>query len=170
MTIREAKLTDIPEIMRIVAEVVPLMQAAGNRQWNNTYPNTEVFTNDIELKQLWLAEHNGEIAGVTAITTAPEPDYAQADIDITIPAVVTHRMAVSPRFQGLGIAVALLNHADEVARANALTKARADTNTSNTAMQRLLLKAGYKNVGEISLAHKPGLSFYCYEKDILQPV
>ncbi|MCC8409834.1 GNAT family N-acetyltransferase [Mucilaginibacter sp. UR6-1] len=166
MTIREATLTDIPGIMTVVAEVVPLMQAAGNRQWSDTYPNTEVFTKDIELKQLWVAEHNGQLAGVTAITTAPEPDYAAAGIDITLPAVVTHRLAVSPRFQGLGIAVALLNHADEVARRHNIGKAQADTNTMNKAMQRLLERSGYKNIGEIGLAHKPGLSFYCYEKDI----
>lgn len=166
MTIREATLTDLPEIMTIVAEVVPLMQATGNQQWSDTYPNTTVLTRDIELNQLWVAEHNGQLAGVTAITTAPEPDYAATGIDVTIPAVVTHRLAVSPRFQGLGIAVALLNHADEVARKYKIGKAQADTNTMNQAMQRLLERSGYKNLGEISLAQKPGLSFYCYEKDV----
>ncbi|MBE9584317.1 GNAT family N-acetyltransferase [Mucilaginibacter sp. JRF] len=166
MTIREATLADISEIMTIVTEVVPLMQASGNLQWSDAYPNSIVFAKDIELQQLWVAEHEGQIAGVTAITSQSEPDYAQAGIDTSIPAVVTHRLAVSPRFQGLGIAAALLAHADVVAQSKNINKAQADTNTVNKAMQRLLEKSGYKNMGEIDLANKPGLRFICYEKTL----
>jgi hypothetical protein len=62
MFIRPATLTDISAIMQVVTDVVPAMIAAGNYQWDNTYPNAEVFENDVALKQLWVVEIDGDIA------------------------------------------------------------------------------------------------------------
>ena len=69
MNIRPATLQDVDSIMQLIALVVPAMNAAGNYQWDNTYPNTEVFEKDIDLHQLWVAEIDGNIAGISAITT-----------------------------------------------------------------------------------------------------
>ena len=52
MIIRLATLNDIPAIMQLVDEVVPVMRASGNFQWDSTYPNIKVFENDIALNQL----------------------------------------------------------------------------------------------------------------------
>ena len=65
MIIRLATLDDIPGIMQLIAGVVPVMVAAGNYQWDNTYPNAAVFEADIVKKQLWVADGGGDIAGVT---------------------------------------------------------------------------------------------------------
>ena len=69
MTIRLANLNDIPDIMQVIKAVVPAMQAAGNFQWDDTYPNPEVFETDINNGQLWVAVVDDVIAGVSAITT-----------------------------------------------------------------------------------------------------
>src|ERR1700761_1712549 len=102
MIIRRATLNDIPGIILLIAEVVPAMNALGNFQWDNTYPNAAVFENDINLNQLWVADADGDIAGVSAITTDQEPEYAQVGWDLTEIAIVTHRLAVSLRYQGQG--------------------------------------------------------------------
>jgi GNAT superfamily N-acetyltransferase len=164
MTIRLAQLHNIPQIMNLIAEVVPLMIASGNFQWDSTYPNSRVFENDIALNQLWVAEVEGNIAGVTAITTDQEPEYAEVGWDVTEPAIVTHRLAVSANYRGQGIAAALLQQADEVAKARGISKLRVDTNTANTATQKLFPRLGYTFAGEISLGFRPGMRFYCYEK------
>jgi GNAT superfamily N-acetyltransferase len=114
MLLRLATLTDIPQIMQLITDVVPIMNAAGNFQWDSTYPNPQVFENDITLNQLWVAEIDGHIAGITAITTDQEPEYAEVGWDIGQTAIVTHRLAVSPRFQGKGVAAALLVQAEVV--------------------------------------------------------
>jgi hypothetical protein len=98
MLLRLATLTDIPQIMQLITDVVPIMNAAGNFQWDSTYPNPQVFENDITLNQLWVAEIDGHIAGITAITTDQEPEYAEVGWDIGQTAIVTHRLAVSPRY------------------------------------------------------------------------
>ncbi|BAU53007.1 GNAT family N-acetyltransferase [Mucilaginibacter gotjawali] len=166
MHIRLATLTDIPPIMQLITEVVPLMIAAGNFQWDDKYPNAEVFEKDIALQQLWVADIDGEIGGVSAITTDQEAEYAHVGWDLNETAIVTHRLAVSPKHQGKGIAAALLIQAEEVAKTKGIKVLRVDTNTANQATQRLFPKLGYVFAGEIGLGFREGLRFYCYEKRV----
>lgn len=164
MNIRPATLSDIDSILQLVRRVVPLMRASGNLQWDDTYPNAQVFERDVHLNQLWLAEIDNQIAGVAAITTDQEPEYATVGWDITEPAIVVHRLAVDPAFQGKGIAAALMTQAEKVALDRGITVLRVDTNTQNPATQRLFPKLGYTLAGEIELSFRHGLRFLCYEK------
>ena len=162
--IRRATVADLPAILALVRRVVPLMQASGNRQWSADYPNETVFRADIERQQLWVAELDGTIAGVAALTQDQDAEYAQADWDVTQPALVTHRLAVDPAAQGRGVALALMQQAEKQAVAQGLNVLRVDTNSENAATQRLFPKLGYRFAGEITLAFRPGLRFFCYEK------
>ncbi|MDQ2795082.1 MAG: GNAT family N-acetyltransferase [Bacteroidota bacterium] len=164
MSIRLATLADLPALLALVRRVVPLMQASGNFQWSADYPNETVFTADIAQGYLWVAEVDGELAGVAALTQDQDAEYAQADWDATEPALVTHRLAVDPAAQGRGVALALMAQAERQAVAQGLAFLRVDTNSENAATQRLFPKLGYRFAGEITLAFRPGLRFFCYEK------
>ena len=164
MIIRRATLNDIPGIMKLIAEVVPAMNAAGNFQWDSNYPNPQVFENDISLNQLWMADADGDIAGVSAITTDQDAEYAEVGWDLNETAIVTHRLAVSTRYRGQGVAAQLLQQAEQEAINRNIKTLRIDTNSNNTATQQLFPKLGYVFVGEIGLGFRPGLRFYCYEK------
>lgn len=164
MQIQLANPEDIPGIMEIVVAVIPLLRAAGNMQWDDRYPNPEVFEADIALSQLWVASIEGKIVGVVAITTEQYPEYVQAGWDITDPAIVIHRLAVNPEFQGKGIAAALLHKAEVVALSRGFCRVLSDTNSHNQVMQHLLPKLGYSFSGKISLEFRPGMHFLCYEK------
>ncbi|WP_035350082.1 GNAT family N-acetyltransferase [Edaphobacter aggregans] len=164
MRIRLATLEDIPSLALLVQRVVPLMRATGNLQWDENYPNPEVFARDVQRGQLWVAEISGAIAGVVALSSDPEPDYVQADWDDTEPALVVHRLAVDPQSRGAGVARALMQQAEKVAATQALPVIRVDTNVENQATQRLFPGLGYRFAGEITLRLRPGLRFFCYEK------
>ena len=165
MIIRLATPADIDAIMHLVKQVVPIMQATGNLQWDDKYPDGEVFTADVQAGQLWVADVDGKIAGVIAITTEQEPEYGQVpEWDITEAAIVAHRLAVSPDMQGKGIANRLLQQCEVVARQKDIPLIRLDTNTVNRPMQNLFLKIGYHLSGEITLHKKPGLKFMAFEK------
>jgi GNAT superfamily N-acetyltransferase len=164
MTIRPATLNDIAPIMRLVNEIVPVMRASGNFQWDETYPNVEVFTHDIEKGQLWVAEVDGEIAGFSAITTDQDAEYANVGWDISEPAIVTHRLAVGLGYRRQGIAEALLKQAEIVALTRDIRILRIDTNSNNKATRLLFPKLGYEFSGETGLNFRPNLRFYCYEK------
>ncbi|MGA0556429.1 GNAT family N-acetyltransferase [Larkinella sp. VNQ87] len=164
MNVRLATLNDVPVLLQLIRRVVPLMQAAGNFQWDDQYPNATVFGKDIEHGQLWVADLDGQVVGVAAITTDQEPEYAQVGWDLTETAVVVHRLAVDPDVRGRGIAARLMEQAETVARQRGIPVLRIDTNTQNEATQRLFPKLGYEFAGEIDLGFRPGLRFYCYEK------
>ena len=166
MLIRLAILDDIPEILNLLSSVIPAMHALGNFQWDSQYPNEEIFKTDITLHRLWVAEVNGAIAGVAAITTDQEPEYAEVGWDISEPAIVTHRLAVGVTFRGLGIARALLTQAENEAVQRNINLLRIDTNTENEATRSLFPKLGYEYAGEIELGFRPNLRFCCYEKRI----
>ncbi len=150
--------------MELVGKVVPRMRADGNLQWDESYPNAEVFARDVERGQLWVAEQERAIVGVAAITEDPEPDYAQAGLDVAERALVIHRLAVDPDVQRGGIARQLIAQADALARSRGIVAVRVDTNIENEATQRLFPKLGFRLAGEISLTGRPGLRFLCYEK------
>ena len=164
MRIRLATEDDLPALLGLVRRVVPLMRALGNLQWDENYPDAAVFRRDIGLKQLWIAEIGPEVVGIAAMTMDQEPDYAQVGWDIEEPAIVVHRLAVDPAFRGAGVAASLMQKAEEVAIDRGIDVLRVDTNTQNAATQRLFPKLGYQLAGEISLAFRPGLRFFCYEK------
>jgi ribosomal protein S18 acetylase RimI-like enzyme len=164
LTIRRATVADLPAIVALVQAVVPLMNATGNYQWTSEYPNQAVFEKDIAHHHLWVAELGGKLAGIAALTQDQDAEYADADWDAAEPALVTHRLAVAPAAQGHGVAQTLLQQAEHEARALGLRTLRVDTNSENAATQRLFPKLGYRFAGEIKLAFRPGLRFFCYEK------
>lgn len=166
MTVRLATTTDLPALMHLVRHVVPLMRKSGNFQWDDHYPNHAVFEADIAKNQLWVALIDGLLAGVSAITEDQEPEYAQVGFDLSQRAIVTHRLAVDPAFQGRGVAVALLNQAEQVAIDRGIAYLRVDTNSENQVTQKLFPKLGYHYAGEISLSFRPGLRFLAYEKKL----
>jgi ribosomal protein S18 acetylase RimI-like enzyme len=166
MRIRLAIHDDLPALMLLVRRVVPLMLASGNLQWDENYPDEDVFRRDIDSNQLWIAEIGTSVAGIAAVTMDQEPDYAQVGWDINEPAIVVHRLAVDPAFRGAGVAAALMQRAEEIAAERGIAVLRVDTNTQNEATQRLFPKLGYRLAGEISLQFRPGLRFFCYEKRV----
>jgi ribosomal protein S18 acetylase RimI-like enzyme len=164
MHIRRATLADVTEIMNLIRGVVPAMQAAGNFQWSSDYPNPAVFEEDIAQQQLWVAVDENEIAGVIAITTDQSPEYADVGWDINETAIVVHRLAVSVNHQGKGIAALMMQQAEVVGQERGINILRVDTNSTNKVTRQLFPKLGYEFVGEIGLAFRPNLRFYCYEK------
>jgi GNAT superfamily N-acetyltransferase len=164
MLVRRGTSEDVAAIMKLVRRVVPLMRATGNLQWDDAYPSAAVFERDVALEQLWVAVLDGEIAGVAAITQDQEPEYASVGWDLNEPAIVVHRVAVDPGFQGKGVAGALMEQAEAVARGRGIAMLRVDTNSENQATQRLFPKLGYTLAGETGFSFRPGLRFLCYEK------
>lgn len=168
ITLRLATEADLPALLDLIKQVVPLMRATGNFQWDDQYPNAAVFRQDIDRQQLWIVDSDGHLAGVAALTTEQEAEYAQVGWDVTEPAIVTHRLAVHPAFQGKGIAVALLDQAERVAEERGIPRLLVDTGIHNQATQRLFPKHGYQFAGEATLPIRGGVRVYCYEKQLVR--
>ncbi|QIP14432.1 GNAT family N-acetyltransferase [Spirosoma aureum] len=166
MMIRPATTDDLSALLKLLKCIVPLMREAGNFQWDDHYPNKAVFSQDIAKNQLWVADIDGQLAGVAALTEDQEPEYAQVGFDLSQRAIVTHRLAVDPAFRGQGVAAALLAQAETIALERNIAYLRIDTNSENQITQRLFPKLGYTYAGEITLGFRPGLRFLAYEKKL----
>lgn len=150
--------------MQVVKKAVALMNAAGNYQWDETYPNPEYFGVDIAKGDLWLAEGAGGVLGVIALTTEIPAEYAEAGWSLDDPALVPHRLVVDPEARGQGVALQLLARAEARAKELGLAKIRVDTSEVNTAMHRLFAKLGYVQKGSMHQPDCGDLLFLCYEK------
>lgn len=167
--IRKARLEDLPIIMQIVKEVIPLMHASGNTQWGEDYPTEEVFEEDILAETLYLSEGNDEgkhiIEGFICINQDEAEEYIPLKWQADSKAVVLHRMAVSPRSRGRGVASKLIAFAEEVAEKESISWIKTDTNEANTIMKAMLEKRGYQYVGQVYY-RIPGTPYNCYEKKL----
>lgn len=167
--IRKARLEDLPIIMQIVKEVIPLMHASGNTQWGEDYPTEEVFREDILEETLYLSEGNDEgkhiIEGFICINQDESEEYIPLKWQADGKAIVLHRMAVSPRSRGRGVASELIAFAEEVATQESISWIKTDTNEANTIMKAMLEKRGYQYVGQVYY-RIPGTPYNCYEKKL----
>ncbi len=87
VVLRVANEGDLPQVLGILALVVPLMTSAGNFQWDASYPNETKFREDVSRGVLWVAECGLEVVGFAALTTDQDEEYADCGWDITEPAI-----------------------------------------------------------------------------------
>ena len=104
--IRQAAKNDLEQIMPIIDEAKKLLKEERNPQWQSDYPNVETITADIEEGVAWVLIVDQKIAGYTAITDGPDPNYKKIDgkwnNDLD-PYVAIHRVAISDEYRGMHI-------------------------------------------------------------------
>lgn len=161
--IRKAQAADIFAVMAIISASLPILRAAGNPQWDETYPAQADFAADIAAGNLYLWEAEGAVLGVICVNQEEPAEYGPLPWSLSGPATVVHRMAVSPASRGRGVGGALLDFADEAASASGTRYLKSDTYGLNQPMNRLLIRHGYRPVGTMRFKGKEGL-FNCYEK------
>lgn len=170
VTLRKATEADLPRILEITAEVIKLLNAEGNFQWNETYPLQSDFQKDIDEDVLWVAVTDGEVFAYMAITTQQPPEYADLGWDISEVCTVPHRLAVSPTARNRGTAQQFMQLAEKIAKESGYRYVRVDTNVINARMNHVFVKMGYELFGNVSFAAKgeiySDMRFNCYQKAI----
>lgn len=167
---RKATEADLPRILAITKEVVTLLNAEGNFQWNHTYPLESDFRRDVNEDCLWVAvdTETDEVFAYMAITTDQPTEYNEVGLDTSIECTVPHRLAVLPTSRNRGTAQKFMSFAEEVAKQRGHTIIRVDTNVVNHRMNHVFRKLGYKLFGDVSFAAKgeeySDMRFNCYEK------
>ncbi len=165
--IKQAKYSDLPEIMCIIKEAIKEMQIEKNPQWGSTeenYPNEERFIKDIEKNSLYLYKEENEIRGFISITI-DNHEYENLIKTSTETSYILHRMSIPKKFRKQGIASKLMLFAEKLGKENNIDVIKADTEISNTKMNHLFLKMGYVLKGTFSYEDYPG-NYNYYEKNI----
>ena len=150
LTVRQAGLSDITQILAIMDDAREVMRSSGNlHQWTGGYPSFPVIEKDIVAERGFVCvDAAGTLQGYFVFMPSPEPTYAViydgAWLDDERPYHVLHRIA--GRAGSHGVFRAMLAFA--AAREDNL---RIDTHRDNRIMQHLVTEAGFSYCGIILL-------------------
>lgn len=161
--IREAKVTDLQDIMRITKEIVMEMKNDGNPQWHDNYPTIEDFSQDINNQTLYVYEENNKVIAFICITKDYDNEYESVLQSTKEDAYIMHRLGVDKSYRSSGIASILMSYAEELAQKDNVYLMKTDTEVNNLKMNRLFTKLGYKKVSNLTWSDNDGLFNY-YEK------
>ena len=160
--IREARPTDMAEIMQVMDAAKKIMRQFGNvHQWGEGYPSEAVIAADMErnggfviedcdrsVKDRLLPKGRNKVVGYFAFLQSPEPTYAKIYdgewLDDTLPYHVVHRIASYPQVHGIFSSIMDFCFSHD-------TNIRIDTHHDNKIMQHNILKHGFTYCGIIYL-------------------
>jgi len=164
MMIRKAKINELDEIMNMYASCVDGMQKANIDQWDSTYPNRKIISEDIRNKSFYIFLINDKIIGGINIDKIQDKTYLDIKWkDKGNKFLVVHRLAVRQEFWKKGIGNKLMIFAESLVKEKKLNSIRLDTYSSNPIAINFYLNLGYIKKGEIFL--KPNKNeYYCFEK------
>ena len=152
--IREARQTDVAEIMQVMDAAKGIMRQSGNmHQWGDGYPSEAVITADMERNGGFVIEDDDKVVGYFAFLPSPEPTYAKIYegewIDDVQPYHVVHRIACYPDVHGIFTSIMDFCFSHD-------TNIRIDTHrdktmvsTNRQIMQHNILKHGFTYCGII---------------------
>ena len=150
--IRKAAKNDLDQIMPIIDEAKKFLKEDGNPQWQSGYPNVDAISTDIEQDAAWVLIVDQKVAGYTAVTSGPDPNYHQIDgrwnNDLD-PYVAIHRVAISNEYRGMHLASYLLSSLISLHYAEGVRNYRVDTFRRNEIVQHLVKDAGFIERGTI---------------------
>lgn len=164
MNITLAKDKDLSLIMDMYSKCKKDMIKKGNDQWDGEYPDKKTIGLDIKEKNLYVIVEKGVCVAAIALNEMQAPEYENVNWQLKYgKCLVIHRLAVSPDFQGRGIAKNIMKFVEEKALLNAYKSIRLDTYCKNESAINFYKKCSYNIVGEVSFSHK-SLPFKCFEK------
>ena len=162
--------SDLDDIMELVRQAQAFMKSNGLDQWQDGYPQRELFQNDIDHGSCYLFFMDGKPCGVLTFYESEDEFYKKIYDGSWLtegknPAAI-HRIAVSSDYRGKGIASKMLSFTENLARFKGYSSLRVDTHKENKPMRTLLEKCGFIHCGTVYLdgPENPRLYRQAYEK------
>ncbi len=162
--IQSAKISEIPDILKITDACRIKMESEGIFQWTTQYPNEKQFVTDAYRKELYVLKKEDKPIGCIVLSTVMDKEYqtvrwlTENHLNLYI-----HRLAVHPDFQGQGFAQHLMAFGEDHARAQRFKSVRLDTFSQNKRNQRFYEQRGYQKLEDIYFPNQSEYPFHCYE-------
>lgn len=152
--LRKAEIQDKDTIWEIIQQSIERRRIDGSTQWQNGYPNQQTIESDLAKNFGFVLTVNDEIAVYVALIFNDEPAYSTIDGAWLTDGefVVIHRVAVSEKFAGQGLAKKLFDLIEDFVSSQNVHSIKVDTNYDNVAMLKILADKGYTYCGEVFLA------------------
>lgn len=152
--LKQGSKNNIDRYMDIIHNAQANMQRAGFNQWMNGYPDRSNISDDLAKENLYEIIFNNQTAGILAIQTTPEPNYAKiydGSWSKDQQYATIHRFAIDDHFAGHHLGDSALMCAFALIRQMGLNYVRIDTHAKNGRMKHLIEKAGFAYRGVIHI-------------------
>ncbi|MCH5715626.1 GNAT family N-acetyltransferase [Niabella hibiscisoli] len=158
---RMATAADADSIWEILQQAIERRRRDGSKQWQDGYPNPDTAQEDIEKGWGFVLTEEGAIIAFCALIVNDEPAYDNIDGAWLTNGdfLVVHRVAVSDKVAGKGIATHLFKAIEQYAITQNIPSIKVDTNFDNPAMLKILEKLQYTYCGEVMLRGAPRKAF-----------
>lgn len=147
-------LEELDEAFEIILDAKELLSKLS-LQWQQGYPYLETIKKDIENKELYGCYKDDYLIGIIALVKGFNPDYktieGRWELETGNDDMTIHRIAVRKEYHNQHIGDLMMNFAKTYAKENNIKSIKADTHTTNKAMQKLCLNAGMSYRGIIYL-------------------
>ena len=166
MIIRKANKKDLNNIMKMYKSCVTGMLKNGINQWDDIYPNTEIISEDLNVRTYYVAEIDGTIVGGVNIDKNQDNTYLAINWkDKSDSFLVVHRLGVKEEFWNKKIGKNMMLFSEKLVIEKGLKSIRLDTYSGNPKAMEFYRRLGYSELGTIDL--KPDKDkYYCFEKII----
>ena len=155
MEIRKSQIKDFDRIKYLYDSAREYFKKIGIDQWQKGYPSDKMIEADILNGESFVCLIDGKIIAVFMSAKKKEPSYEsiydgwwRLDEDY----VVLHRVAVDEEYKGHGIGGQIVEFVEKTFCPTGKGYIKADTHENNYAMQKMLVKSGFKKAGIIRLA------------------
>ena len=160
-----AEINDINDIMKMIHNCANDLISKNILQWNEKYPNRDIFLSDIEKKNLFILKNNSGIIGCIALSHEKDIEYTDVKwLTKDDKNLYLHRLAVDPKFQKKGIGKLLMDFAEDYARNNKFISVRLDTFSKNERNNRFYKSRKYTKLDDVYFPNQSEFPFHCYEK------
>ena len=144
MRIRQAKISDIDNIMRMYKSCVNGMIEENIDQWDDTYPNKDIIIKDIVNKTYYIYILNNTIVGGINIDSIQDKTYLDIKWDDTEDKyLVVHRLGIRKEYWNKGIGRKLMLFTESLVLEKKLNSIRLDTYSNNPIAINFYLKLGF---------------------------
>ena len=154
MEFRQAKISDLDQIVEIIELSKKYLKETKVDQWQNGYPAKEDLRRDIESGNSYVLTNKDEIVATTVISLDGESTYDSifnGEWITNTEYIVMHRVAVHDKYKGKGIFKELIKEAESLALNKGIFSIKIDTHRDNISMQRAVVKNNFKRCGIIYL-------------------
>jgi len=166
MEIIQATGKDLIEILYLLKVCIIDMNRKGFRHWNSAYPDTDSVRDDLAAGRVFLLKDNGVCKGMLTISAEEPAEYKSINWpDTGSKPLYLHRMAIHPKWQGIGLAKMLIAFADVHARENGYTALRLDVFSPSENARQLYEKQDFREIGAFHADYQLQ-PYICYEKPI----
>lgn len=146
--LRKAKLKDLEEILKLKDNAVNYQKQKEIPQWDQNYPNLEIFNQDILEEIGYILEFNGNIIGYAALSYKKELAYENIkEIDNYS---IIHRLMINSSFHNKGYAKLFIEKLIRISIRDSRFTIFTDTHEKNESMLNLLEKTKFIYISKIN--------------------